>query len=105
MRSSPPVFQVVLGVPRSRLLSPTPPPPTDPSSCPSVASSSFRPTVSTMHLRGCKQQGHWSWRKLDKQTAMAVTATRRSDSDVEQDGSEKDVKVSTPTYATVPYQQ
>ncbi len=58
-----------------------------------------------MHMRGCKQQGYWSWRKLDKQTAMAVTAAHRSDSDIEQDSSEKDVKVSTPTYASVPYQQ
>lgn len=63
-----------------------------------------------MHMRGCKTQGYWSWRKLDKETAMAVTAAHHSDIEhidhVESAGSDKDVKVGQAgtTYATVPYQ-
>lgn len=58
-----------------------------------------------MHLRGCRQQGFWSWRKLDAENVMALTVTQHA-SDVEHSGSDKDVKVgnASPTYATVPYQ-
>ena len=57
-----------------------------------------------MHMRGCKAQGYWSWRKLDKETAMAVTVSQQSVD--EEHGWDKDVKVgqSGPAYS-VPYQQ
>lgn len=57
-----------------------------------------------MHLRACKQQGFWSWRKLDKETTMDLAPQTLSD--VEHAGSDKDVKVEEAglTYNTVPYQ-
>lgn len=65
-----------------------------------------------MHLRGCRQQGFWSWRKLDNETVMALTAPQHSNdvehtSEVEHTGSDKDIKVGQEhtAYATVPYQQ
>ncbi|SYW76271.1 related to glucose/galactose transporter [Ustilago bromivora] len=56
-----------------------------------------------MHMRGCRQQGYWSWRKLDKVTAMGVASQRVLD--VAHTGSDKDIKVDqcSPTYETVPY--
>lgn len=62
-----------------------------------------------MHMRGCKQQGYWSWRKLDKETTMNLTAAAHRDVEHSTDdvaGSDKDVKVgqSSPTYPTVSYQ-
>ena len=60
-----------------------------------------------MHMRGCKTQGFWSWRKLDKETTMAITAPHCSDIEhIESTGSDKDVKVgqASPTYPSVPYQ-
>ncbi|KAJ1043730.1 hypothetical protein NDA10_003512 [Ustilago hordei] len=56
-----------------------------------------------MHMRGCRQQGYWSWRKLDKVTAMGVASQRVSDA--AHTGSDKDIKVDqcSPTYETVPY--
>ncbi|CDS01410.1 hypothetical protein, partial [Sporisorium scitamineum] len=61
-----------------------------------------------MHLRGCKAQGFWSWRKLDKETTMGLAATERSDIEhvEESGGSDKDVKIGQAgtAYATVSYQ-
>ncbi|CBQ69451.1 related to glucose/galactose transporter [Sporisorium reilianum SRZ2] len=60
-----------------------------------------------MHMRGCKSQGYWSWRKLDKETTMGLAAPQRSDIEqTESNGSDKDVKMGQAgtTYATVPYQ-
>ncbi|KAJ1023285.1 hypothetical protein NDA18_004812 [Ustilago nuda] len=56
-----------------------------------------------MHMRGCRQQGYWSWRKLDKVTAMGVASQRVSDA--AHTGSDKDIKIDqcSPTYETVPY--
>lgn len=61
-----------------------------------------------MHMRGCRQLGHWTWKKLDKETTMALGGTKTA-YDVEQiehTGSDKDVKdgQATPTYPSVPYQ-
>ncbi|SPO23943.1 related to glucose/galactose transporter [Ustilago trichophora] len=58
-----------------------------------------------MHMRVCKEQGFWSWRKLDKQTTMNLAAAPHS-TDVEQAGSDKDIKVgqASPAYPSVPYQ-
>ncbi|SPO24254.1 related to glucose/galactose transporter [Ustilago trichophora] len=61
-----------------------------------------------MHMRGCRQLGHWTWKKLDKETTMALGGTKTA-YDVEQiehTGSDKDVKVgqASPTYPSVPYQ-
>ncbi|EST09144.1 Major facilitator superfamily [Kalmanozyma brasiliensis GHG001] len=62
-----------------------------------------------MHMRGCKQQGYWSWRKLDKETTMNLTAAAHHDVEHSTDdvaGSDKDIKVgqSSPTYPVVSYQ-
>ena len=59
-----------------------------------------------MHMRGCREQGYWSWRKLDKETTMNLASAQHSSGDIEHTGSDKDVKVgqASPTYPSVPYQ-